>query len=328
MEQAMRHPRFDRSQLHVLPLGERIHDMQRRDVLELAQQNKPFASPALEALIPAIQAARNAAKPVIIIMGAHVIKQGTSRYIIDMMERGLVTHVALNGAGLIHDYELALIGATTESVATYISHGQFGLWIETGHINDHITAAAAQSAGIGEYLGEVIDTPDFPFRELSILAAGHRLGIPVTVHVSIGQDIIHEHPNCDGAAVGAASYTDFLIFTHTITQLEGGVMLNIGSAVMGPEVYLKALAMARNVAHQHRQTIAHFTTAVFDMVTLPDDLSVEAPKSEPAYYYRPFKTILVRTVRDGGTSYYVCGDHRQTIPALWQGLCHVNDARE
>jgi hypothetical protein len=328
MEQAMRHPRFDRSQLHVLPLGERIHDMQRRDVLELAQQNKPFASPALEALIPAIQAAHNAAKPVIIIMGAHVIKQGTSRYIIDMMERGLVTHVALNGAGLIHDYELALIGATTESVATYISHGQFGLWIETGHINDHITAAAAQSAGIGEYLGEVIDTPDFAFRELSILAAGHRLGIPVTVHVSIGQDIIHEHPNCDGAAAGAASYTDFLIFTHTITQLEGGVMLNIGSAVMGPEVYLKALAMARNVAHQHHQTIAHFTTAVFDMVTLPDDLSVEAPKSEPAYYYRPFKTILVRTVRDGGTSYYVCGDHRQTIPALWQGLCHVNDARE
>ena len=324
----MRHPRFDRSLLHVLPLGERIHDMQRRDVLELAQQNQPFSSPALEALIPAIQAARNAAKPVIIIMGAHVIKQGTSRYIIDLMERGLVTHVALNGAGLIHDYELALIGATTESVATYISHGQFGLWLETGHINDHITLAAAQSAGIGEYLGGVIDTPDFAFRELSILAAGHRLGIPVTVHVSIGQDIIHEHPNCDGAAAGAASYTDFLIFTHTITQLEGGVMLNIGSAVMGPEVYLKALAMARNVAHQHHQTIAHFTTAVFDMVTLPDDLSVEAPKSEPAYYYRPFKTILVRTVRDGGTSYYVCGDHRQTIPALWQGLCHVNDARE
>lgn len=324
----MRHPRFDRSQLHVLPLGERIHDMQRRDILELAQQNKPFSSLALTALIPAIHAARNAAKPIILIMGAHVIKQGTSRYIIDLMERGLVTHVALNGAGLIHDYELALIGATTESVATYISHGQFGLWLETGHINEHITAAAAQNAGIGEYLGEVIDTPDFPFRELSILAAGHRLGIPVTVHVSIGQDIIHEHPNCDGAAVGAASYTDFLIFTHTITQLEGGVMLNIGSAVMGPEVYLKALAMARNVAHQHRQTIAHFTTAVFDMVTLPDDLSVEAPKSEPAYYYRPFKTILVRTVRDGGTSYYVCGDHRQTIPALWQGLCHVDDTRE
>jgi hypothetical protein len=240
------------------------------------------------------------------------------------MERGLVTHVALNGAGLIHDYELALIGATTESVASYISQGQFGLWTETGVINDHIRAAATQDLGIGEYLGAIIDSVAFPYRDLSIVAAGHRLGIPVTVHVSIGQDIIHEHPNCDGASVGAASYTDFLIFTQSVSQLEGGVMLNIGSAVMGPEVYLKALAMARNVAHQHGTHIAKFTTAVFDMVNLPDDLSTEAPKSEPAYYYRPFKTILVRTVRDGGTSMYICGDHRQTIPALWQGLCRPN----
>lgn len=316
----MRHKRFDRSALRILPLGDRIHDMHRDAVLPLVHRPDPFTSPGLTALTAAMQAARAAGKPVIVIMGAHVIKQGTSRYIIDLMERGLVTHVALNGAGLIHDYELALIGATTESVARYISQGQFGLWEETGVINDHILAAATQGLGIGEHLGAVIDTPAFPYRELSILAASHRLGIPATVHVSIGQDIIHEHPNCDGAAVGAASYTDFLIFTQSVTELEGGVMLNIGSAVMGPEVYLKALAMARNVAHQHNAHIAHFTTAVFDMVTLPDDLSVEAPKSEPAYYYRPFKTILVRTVRDGGTSLYICGDHRDTIPALWQGL--------
>ncbi|MCE2851072.1 MAG: hypothetical protein LW717_07800 [Chloroflexaceae bacterium] len=142
----------------------------------------------------------------------------------------------------------------------------------------------------------------------------------MTVHVSIGQDIIHEHPNCDGAALGQASYTDFLILTHTVSQLEGGVMLNVGSAVMGPEVYLKALAMARNVAHQRGERIAHFTTAVFDMVPLPDDLTVEAKKSDPAYYYRPFKTILVRTVRDGGTSYYISGDHRITIPTIWHRL--------
>ena len=320
----MRHPRFNRQLLRVLPLAERVHDMQRSDVLPLEPHNQPFQSAALDALIPAITKARAADKPVIVIMGAHVIKQGTSRYIIDLMERGLVTHIALNGAGLIHDYELALIGATTESVAAYISQGQFGLWTETGIINDHIRSAANQDMGIGEYLGHIIDSPEFPYRELSIVAAGHRLGIPVTIHVSIGQDIIHEHPNCDGAAVGAASYTDFLILTHSVSQLEGGVMLNIGSAVMGPEVYLKALAMARNVAHQRDQHIAHFTTAVFDMVTLPDDLRTEAPKSEPAYYYRPFKTILVRTVRDGGTSMYICGDHRQTIPALWQGLCHPN----
>jgi hypothetical protein len=145
----------------------------------------------------------------------------------------------------------------------------------------------------------------------------------VTIHVSIGQDIIHEHPNCDGAALGQTSYNDFLILTHTVTQLEGGVMLNVGSAVMGPEVYLKALAMARNVAHQRNKHIAHFTTAVFDMVSLPDDLSTEASKSDPAYYYRPFKTILVRTVRDGGKSYYIQGDHRATLPKLWHTLCHL-----
>ena len=256
-------------------------------------------------------------------MGAHVIKQGASRFVINLMERGLITHVAMNGAGLIHDYELALIGATTESVAAYISQGQFGLWHETGQLNDLISQAAQRDLGIGEYVGSEIERQQLPYRELSIAAAGARLGIPVTVHVSIGQDIIHEHPNCDGAAVGKASYTDFLILTHSVSQLEGGVMLNVGSAVMGPEVYLKALAMARNVAHQHGQQIAHFTTAVFDLVPLPDDLSTEAKKSDPAYYYRPFNTILVRTVRDGGQSYYISGDHRITIPGLWQLLTHA-----
>jgi len=267
-----------------------------------------------------MQTARTNQRPVIFIMGAHVIKQGASRFVIDLMERGLITHVAMNGAGLIHDYELALIGATTESVAAYISQGQFGLWHETGQLNDLISQAAQHDLGIGEYVGSEIERQQLPYRHLSIAAAGARLGIPVTVHVSIGQDIIHEHPNCDGAALGKASYTDFLILTHSVSQLEGGVMLNVGSAVMGPEVYLKALAMARNVAHQHGQQIAHFTTAVFDLVPLPDDLSTEAKKSDPAYYYRPFKTILVRTVRDGGQSYYISGDHRITIPGLWQLL--------
>lgn len=313
-------PRFDRTQLHVLPLGERIHDMPLSYVMSLEDTIPPYDNPRLDAVITAMQQARNSHKPVIFIMGAHVIKQGASRFVIDLMERGFITHVAMNGAGLIHDYELALIGATTESVATYISQGQFGLWHETGHINDHIRAAAAHDLGIGEHVGAVIRDGVFPYKHLSIAAAGARLGIPVTVHVSIGQDIIHEHPNCDGAALGQASYTDFLILTHTVSQLEGGVMLNVGSAVMGPEVYLKALAMARNVAHQRGELIAHFTTAVFDMVPLPDDLTVEAKKSDPAYYYRPFKTILVRTVRDGGTSYYISGDHRITIPTIWHRL--------
>jgi hypothetical protein len=143
----------------------------------------------------------------------------------------------------------------------------------------------------------------------------------VTVHVGIGYDIIHEHPNCDGAALGATSYRDFLTLAQTITRLEGGVALNFGSAVMGPEVYLKALAMARNVAHQEGRGIRQFTTAVFDLIPLDGDLRKEAPKSDPRYYYRPWKTILARTVADGGESFYIQGDHRETVPALrWAAL--------
>jgi hypothetical protein len=145
--------------------------------------------------------------------------------------------------------------------------------------------------------------------------------VPVTCHVSIGSDIVHEHPNCDGAALGAASYTDFLIFTAAVSRLEGGAFLNIGSAVTGPEVYLKALSMARNVARQDGREVRHFTTAVFDLVPLPEDArSGTARKSHPGYYYRPWKTILVRTVADGGRSYYFCGDHRLTIRALHGAL--------
>ena len=270
--------------------------------------------------------------PVILLMGAHVIKVGLSRFVIDLMERGIITHVGMNGAGPIHDFELALIGATTESVARYIQEGQFGLWDETGWINDIVAEGVRDGLGYGEALGRAIqETGDqgsgirsqeirshaprstlhastlFPHADTSILAAGYRLRVPVTVHIGVGQDIIHEHPNCDGAALGEASYRDFLIFTQTVTQLQGGVMLNFGTAVMGPEVYLKALSMARNVAHQEGRRINKFTTAVFDLIDLGDDLSHEASKSDARYYYRPFKTILVRTVQDGGESFYVQG---------------------
>src|SRR5262249_22263314 len=157
-----------------------------------------------------------------------------------------------------HDWEFALIGATTESVARYVSSGEFGLWEETGRMNDVIRSGAAAGLGLGEAIGQAILKGDFPNKEISILSAGARLGIPVTVHAGIGYDILHEHPNCDGAALGAASYRDFLILAQTITKLEGGVALNAGSAVMGPEVYLKALAMARNVAHQDGKVIRQF----------------------------------------------------------------------
>jgi hypothetical protein len=309
-------PQFDRKQLKLKPLAERIHDMTLDSILDPAAPVPPMADPALPELAQRIVQARGAGRPVLLLMGAHVIKQGLSRMVIDLMERGLLTHVAMNGAGPIHDYELALIGATTESVARYVSEGQFGLWRETGRLNDIIAAGNRDDLGIGEAVGRAIENEALPYRAVSICAAGYRLQVPVTVHVSLGYDIIHEHPNCDGAASGEATYRDFLIIAHTISQLEGGVVLSAGTQVMGPEVFLKALAMARNVALQRGESISRFTSGVFDLTDLGSDLHHEAPKTEAAYYFRPYKTLLVRTVADGGESFYVCGDHRTTVPHL------------
>jgi hypothetical protein len=232
------------------------------------------------------------------------------------MHQGFVTHLAMNGSGPIHDYELARVGATTESVARYIQTGEFGLWRETGELNEIIKRGAKERLGLGESVGRAIARSRFPHRDVSITAAAYRLRIPVTVHVGIGYDIIHEHPNCDGAALGATSYRDFLIFAKTVENLEGGVVLCFGSAVMGPEVFLKALAMARNVARQNGRDIQNFTTAVFDIIPLRGDWRQQASKSDYQYYYRPWKTLLVRTVAGGGQSFYFCGDHRATVPAL------------
>lgn len=313
---------FDRSRIRLRPLRERKHDMDLSHVLPLDAPVEPFDHPHLATVADRIRTARQNGGQVMLMMGAHVIKTGVSRHIIDLMERGVITHVGMNGAGPIHDYELALIGATTESVAAYIRTGEFGLWAETGRINEIIAEGAQEGIGMGEAVGKKIAEGDFPHKDVSILAAGYRLGIPVTVHVGIGYDIIHEHPSCDGAALGATSYTDFLVLTQTVSKLEGGVMLNFGSAVMGPEVYLKALSMARNAARQEGRRIARFTTAVFDLLDL-GDYSAEAPKTDPKYYYRPFKTILVRTVQDGGESYYIQGDHRATIPAMRRRLADL-----
>lgn len=256
-------------------------------------------------------------------VGPHVVKLGLSRYLIDLVERGYVTHLATNGAGIIHDFELALAGGTSEDVPRWLSAGQFGLWQETSRLNDIIKEAARRGEGLGEAVGRTIEEERFPHRDLSIAAACWRKGIPLTCHVTIGADIIHAHPNCDGAALGAASYTDFLIFARTMQDLEGGVYLNVGSAVTGPEVFLKALSMARNVAHQQGRHIRKFTTAVFDLVELPANWREGLPgKDDPFYYHRGFKTVLVRAVADGGRSFYIQGDHRQTIPALWHLLVH------
>jgi hypothetical protein len=190
------------------------------------------------------------------------------------------------------------------------------LWRETGELNGVIREAAEHGLGLGENVGRRIAESDYPHRDWSVFAAAWRLGIPATVHAGIGYDILHQHPNCDGAAVGAASYRDFLIFARAVENLEGGVVLSFGSAIMGPEVYLKALAMARNVAHQESRAIRAFATAVFDIVPIRGDIHQELDKSDPGYYFRPHKTMLVRTVADGGESFYFCGGHRATLPAL------------
>jgi hypothetical protein len=310
-------PQFDRSQLHLKPLGERVHDMSLDYILKLTDPIPPVDQPDLPIVADRIVQARANGRPVILLMGGHVIKQGLSYMVIDLMERGLLTHVAMNGSGPIHDYELALIGQSTESVARYVSEGQFGLWQETGRLNDFVAAGYRDGLGFGESVGRAIETEQMPHRAASICAAGYRLQVPVTVHIGIGYDIIHEHPNADGAALGGASYRDFLIIAQTITQMEGGVVISVGTQTMGPEVFLKGLAMARNVAKGSGAEIFHFTSCVFDLTDLGPDIHHEAPRTEAAYYYRPYKTLLVRTVKDGGQSFYVRGMYRQNVAALY-----------
>ena len=314
----MPYPLFNRSKLKLLPLSDREHDLSMDVILDLKDEIPSFENKNLATIAQRVIQAQQRGAAVIILMGAHVIRSGVSRFLIDLMERGLIDLIGCNGAVTIHDMEFAMIGETTESVAKYIQVGQFGLWRETGRVNDAAIFAFKHGLGLGESVGKMIhDKPeDFPFGDISILAAGYRLGIPITVHVGIGQDIVHEHPNFDGAAYGAASYRDFLTLVSVVENLEGGVMLNIGTAVMGPEVYLKALSMARNVAFQENRVIKHFTTGVFDLVDLGDNPVIEAPKTEAIYYFRPYKTILIRTVIDGGESYYVKGDHRATVSNL------------
>ena len=312
----MSYPQFDRSRLKLKPLAERVHDL---DLSVMIDPEAPaeFEHPSINALAERIRAAKQRKSTVLWMMGAHVLRAGNAPVLTRLSEQGYVTHFALNGAGAIHDFEFAMIGATTESVAKYISEGQFGLWTETGKLNEAAKEAARDGIGFGEAIGRMIDRENFPHKKYSLLWNAYKNRVPVTIHVGLGCDIIHEHPNCDGAALGAASYTDFLIYVQSITNLEGGVFCNFGSGVIGPEVYLKAIAMSRNVAHQEGRRIARFTTAVFDLLPLEGkDVNEAPPKSDPRYYFRPWKTVLARTVSDGGESFYVQGEHKKTIPAL------------
>ena len=311
---------FDRSRLNLLPLSERIHDL---DLAVMLNPDEPveYSHPTIVILVEKVKEARANNRPVLMMMGAHVIRAGAGPLLIRLMNEGWITHFALNGAGGIHDFEFAMIGATTESVAKYISEGQFGLWREDGLYNRAVNEGVSDGLGFGEALGKFIWEQNFPHRDISLLAAGYRAQVPVTVHVGIGCDIVHEQPNADGALIGEGTYRDFLIYANTVENLEGGVFLNFGSAVIGPEVYLKALSMSRNVKKQKGETIGNFTTAVFDLLPLEGkNIHETPPKSDPRYYFRPWKTIMARTVEGGGQSYYVQGQHRDTVAALYHGL--------
>ena len=265
----------------------------------------PSASPA----------ARQAGRPVIWMIGAHVVKRGLAPLLIDLMERGVITHLASNGATTIHDFEIALQGSTSEDVASSLETGTFGMAEETGRLmNRAIQAGARDGLGIGEALGRLIAEDErFRYRQYSLLYAAYRLRIPFTVHVAIGTDIIHQHPAVDFAALGWASGQDFKIFTASVCDLEGGVFCNFGSSVIGPEVFLKALSIARNLGNPVRV----FTTANFDLVPLGD---YRRPVGDDVvdYYYRPRKNIVNRPVSLGGKGFHISGDHLVTIPNLHQ----------
>lgn len=316
-------PRFDRSRIHTYPLGERENLMGLGTMIwpRAVAGLERFSDPGLDVVVERIREARDRQKPVIAMLGGHVVKVGCSPLIVDLMMRGWLTHVAGNGAVSIHDFELALIGESTEHVPTKIEDGSFGMAEETGAMmNRAIVEGAAAGLGYGESVGKLIAEGGerFPNRGLSILAAGYRLRVPVTIHITIGADIIHQHPLADGRALGFASDQDFLIFTHSVSRMEGGgVFLNFGSAVTGPEVFLKALSMARNVGKQ----VADITTANFDLVPLAmtDDSGPERFE-RVEYYYRPKKNIVVRPTSRGRSGHHIVGDHRRTIPEIYRRL--------
>ncbi len=278
-----------------------------------------FHSDEMDILVKKIAEAKKNSYGVTCFYGAHVIKCGLSRYLIDLIERGFITHLASNGAGSIHDFELAFLGGTSEHVPTAIEDGSFGMWEETGAwMNEAIIEGARRGLGYGQSLAVYVDEHSgrFPYRDSCVFYRAYKAGVPATYHVTIGTDIIHQHPAAEFGAIGQTSGRDFAYFCRSITTLDpAGVHMNIGSAVTGAEVFLKALSIARNQGH----ALKHITTANFDLIPLGDYKS-DVGKDTYEYYYRPRKNIINRPVSLGGVGLYICGNHMDTIPSLWRGL--------
>lgn len=258
-----------------------------------------LAAKNFKEIVNAILKAHHNKKQISVMMGAHVIKCGLSLWIIELMKKGVINSIAMNGAGIIHDTEIALFGVTSEDVETNLKTGDFGNAKETADfISSATQKAASENIGLGESVGQKLLTS--PNVNYSILANAVKLKIPVTVHVSIGSDIIHQHPNANGADIGKASYNDFKKFIGIIADLEGGVLLNFGSAVVLPETFLKALNAARNLGFK----VDNFTAVNFDMLQ----------------QYRQHENVTKRPVTNGGTGYNITGHHEIMIPLLAKAI--------
>lgn len=274
--------------------------------------------PEFDQLVDRIIAARRAGRPVIWSQGAHVIKNSLSRYLIALMRSGVITHLSGNGACSIHDFELAYLGGTSENVPTAIEDGSFGMWEETGRwMNEALQEGARRGWGYGEALARCIDArPErFPYREDCVLYQAWRLGVPATYHIALGTDIIHQHPIVDFGAIGQTSGVDFHRMCYAVSRLDEGVFLNFGSAVIGAEVFLKALSISRNLGYP----TYHITTANFDLIDLGDYHS-KIGYDDPNYYYRPRKNIVNRPVSRGGVGWHFCVDHKISIPNVYDRL--------
>ena len=265
-----------------------------------------LAGGQLKDVISAIVRAYRNNQTIIFGMGAHVIKVGLNPIVIDLMERRIITGVAMNGAGIIHDVELAMVGRTSEDVDASLEDGSFGMAHETcKFLNEAITSTRKISTGLGEAVGRSILEKRLPLMKQSILATGARLGIPVTVHVAIGTDIIHMHPEYDSQAAGSASHQDFRLFASLVAALDKGVYLNVGSAVILPEIFLKATTLVRNLGY----TLEDFMTINMDFTK----------------HYRPLTNVINRPTAKGGRGINLVGHHEILLPLVAAGVIEEID---
>jgi hypothetical protein len=260
-----------------------------------------FAGREFRQAVDAVASAARARRPVIVMFGAHLVKCGLSRLLVDLMERGVITAAATNGAGAIHDAEIAMWGKTSEDVAAALEAGTFGACRDTADLlNGAVSRGRARGLGFGESVGARLVELGAPHRDASVLARAHEMGIPLTVHVALGTDIVHEHASADGGAIGETSLRDFRILAEAVCGLEGGVVLNVGSAVVLPEVFLKALAVARNLGRLR----GGFTAVGLDM-------------DEP---YRARVNVVSRPTAQLGVGIALRGRHELLFPAVWAAV--------